>query len=88
MLYSGGMSKTITIRVSEEAYDRYRARAEAEGTTVTTLVTEAVERDPRLDHGGVEATQGFMARYAAEFAAAFPEEEPDSAHPTADGQAA
>jgi hypothetical protein len=70
--------KTITIRVSEETYDRWRRQAEQEGTTVTALVTEAVDRDPRLEHGGSEATAAFLAKYGAAFAAAFPEEEPDA----------
>jgi hypothetical protein len=72
--------KTITIRVSDETHARWQRQAEQEGTTVTALVTEAVDRDPRLEHGGSEATAEFLAKYGAEFAAAFPEEEPDADH--------
>jgi hypothetical protein len=85
LLYSGVM-KTITIRVSDETHARWQHQAEQEGVTVTALVTEAVDRDPRLDHGGAEATADFLAKYGAEFAAAYPEEEPDAA--TGAGQAA
>jgi hypothetical protein len=45
---------------------------------VTALITQAAERDPRLD-GGAATAAAFLAKHASEFAAAFPEEEPDSA---------
>ena len=70
--------KTINIRVDDETHARWQRRAEEEGTTVTALVTAAVERDPRLEHGGAQATTEFLATYGAEFAAAYPEEEPDA----------
>jgi hypothetical protein len=70
--------KTINIRVSDETHARWQRQAEQEGTTVTALVTDAVERDPRLEHGGAEATAEFLAKYGAAFAARYPEEEPDA----------
>ena len=79
MLYTGGMSKQINIRLDDEVHARLAARAAAEGTTVTALITEAAERDPRLD-GGATTAQAFLAKHTAEFAAAFPEEEPDSSN--------
>lgn len=42
------MSRTITIRVSDEIYQELKARAAVENTTVTALITEAAMRDPRL----------------------------------------
>ncbi|RAG86595.1 hypothetical protein DN069_05440 [Streptacidiphilus pinicola] len=39
------MSKHITIRVDEEFHARLAARAAAEGTTITALVTEAARRE-------------------------------------------
>jgi len=77
MLYAWDMSKQINIRLDDDVHARLTARAAAEGTTVTALITEAAERDPRLD-GGAATAQAFLAKHAAEFAAAFPEEEPDS----------
>jgi predicted transcriptional regulator len=77
------MSKTISIRVDDAVHARLAARAEAEGTTVTALITQAAERDPRLD-GGADTARAFLAAYATEFAQAFPEEEPDATN----GQAA
>jgi hypothetical protein len=71
------MSKSITIRVAEETYERYAERAKAEGTTVTALVTEAVERDPRLsDPASLLRAAEWARQHAAEFAAHFPDEEP------------
>lgn len=70
--------KTINIRVDDETHARWQRRAEEAGTTVTALVTAAVERDPRLEHGGAEATAEFLAKYGAEFATAYPHEEPDA----------
>jgi predicted transcriptional regulator len=72
------MPKQISIRVDDDVHARLAARAAAEGTTVTALITEAAERDPRLD-GGAATAAAFLARHASEFAEAFPEEEPDSA---------
>jgi predicted transcriptional regulator len=78
MLYAGVVTKQINIRLDDDIHARLVARAEAEGTTVTALITQAAERDPRLD-GGAATAAAFLAKHAAEFADAFPEEEPDSA---------
>lgn len=74
----GYMTKQINIRLDDDLHARLVARAEAEGTTVTALITQAAERDPRLD-GSAATTAAFLAKHASEFAEAFPEEEPDSA---------
>lgn len=74
------MTKQINIRLDDEVHARLAARAAAEGTTVTALITEAAQRDPRLDGGAVTAA-AFLAEHAGEFAQAFPEEEPDAATP-------
>jgi hypothetical protein len=68
--------KKVTIRVPEEVHARLQARADAEGTTVTAILTDAAMRDPRLEHGGAEATAAFLAKYGAAFAAAYPHQEP------------
>ena len=78
MLYASVMTKQINIRLDDDVHARLLARAQAEGTTVTALITQAAERDPRLDGGAVTAA-AFLAKHASEFAEAFPEEEPDSA---------
>ncbi|RAG80560.1 hypothetical protein DN069_37545 [Streptacidiphilus pinicola] len=78
VLYAWGVTKQINIRLDDEVHARLAARAEAEGTTVTALITQAAERDPRLD-GGAATAAAFLATHAAEFADAFPDEEPDSA---------
>ncbi|WP_406177316.1 YlcI/YnfO family protein [Streptomyces sp. NBC_00996] len=73
------MSKSVTIRVPEELHAQLRERAEAEGTTVTALITEAahnVVRDPRLD-SAAEVFRTFIADNATAFDAAFPDEAPD-----------
>lgn len=79
LLYTVSMTKQINIRLDDAVHARLVARAEAEGTTVTALITQAAERDPRLDNGAATAA-AFLAKHAAEFAEAFPEEEPDSAN--------
>jgi predicted DNA-binding protein len=43
------MSKHVTIRLDEEFHARLKARAEAEGTTVTALITSAAERELNED---------------------------------------
>lgn len=44
-LYVGGMSRHVTIRLDEEFHDRLKARAAAQGTTVTALITEVTTRE-------------------------------------------
>jgi len=71
------MSKTVSIRVSEEVHARLQERANREGTTVTALLTEAALRDPRLsDPASLVRAARWVSDHADEFAAAFPEEEP------------
>ncbi|EST38824.1 hypothetical protein N566_05340 [Streptomycetaceae bacterium MP113-05] len=48
-LYGDSMSKHVTIRLDEEFHERLKARAAAQGTTVTALITEATKRE--LDEG-------------------------------------
>ena len=48
-LYAESMSKHITIRVDEEFHARLAARAAAEGTTITALVTEVAKRELDAD---------------------------------------
>ncbi|WP_030372786.1 YlcI/YnfO family protein [Streptomyces rimosus] len=72
------MSKPVTIRVPEELHAQLQERAEAEGTTVTALITEAARnavRDPRLD-GAAEVFRQFVAQNADAFDAAFPDDAP------------
>ncbi|MCZ7430140.1 ribbon-helix-helix protein, CopG family [Streptomyces sp. WMMC1477] len=72
------MSKSVTIRVDEQLYAALKAQAEAEGTTVTALITRAAHdavRDPRLE-GAAEVFRAFAADNADAFAAAFPDDEP------------
>ncbi|MFI1254328.1 ribbon-helix-helix protein, CopG family [Streptomyces netropsis] len=71
------MSKSVTIRIDDELHALLEQRAEAEGTTVTALITQAAHnavRDPRLD-GAAEAFRSFIDQHAAEFDAAFPDVE-------------
>lgn len=80
LLYGRDMaSKPVTIRVPEELHARLQQRAEAEGTTVTALITEAAAnavRDPRLE-GAAEVFRAFVADNADAFDAAFPDDDPD-----------
>jgi predicted transcriptional regulator len=39
------MSKSVTIRLDEAFHERLKARATAQGTTVTALITEAAQRE-------------------------------------------
>ncbi|MDX3239166.1 ribbon-helix-helix protein, CopG family [Streptomyces sp. ME03-5709C] len=81
------MSKAVTIRVPDELHALLQQRAEAEGTTVTALITEAARnaiRDPRLE-SAAEAFRAFVADQADAFDAAFPDDAP--ARPDADGMA-
>ncbi|MFE1308641.1 plasmid partition protein ParG [Streptomyces sp. NPDC058755] len=39
------MSRHVTIRLDEEFHDRLKARAAAQGTTVTALITDVVTRE-------------------------------------------
>ncbi|WP_225102804.1 YlcI/YnfO family protein [Streptomyces sp. CoH27] len=74
------MSKSVTIRVPEELHAQLQERAEAEGTTVTALITEAARnavRDPRLE-GAAEIFRKFVADNADAFDAAFPDDTPAS----------
>jgi len=48
-LYADSMSKHITIRVDEEFHARLAARAAAEGTTITALVTAVAKRELDAD---------------------------------------
>lgn len=41
----GTMPRHVTIRLDEEFHDRLKARAAAQGTTVTALITEVTERE-------------------------------------------
>lgn len=72
------MSKSVTIRVPEELHAQLQERAEAEGTTVTALITEAARnavRDPRLDRA-TDVFRRFVADNADAFDAAFPDDAP------------
>jgi hypothetical protein len=73
-----GKAEKITIRVSAETAERLRLRAEAEKTTVTALLTEAAERDPRLELAAARFRELMKSGLVEEFAAAFPDEEPDT----------
>ena len=78
VLYARGMSKAVTIRVPDELHALLQQRAEAEGTTVTALITEAARnavRDPRLA-SAAEAFRAFVADQADAFDAAFPDDAP------------
>ncbi|MEV6945660.1 ribbon-helix-helix domain-containing protein [Streptomyces sp. NPDC051172] len=72
------MSKAVTIRVPDELHAQLQERAEAEGTTVTALITEAARnalRDPRLE-GAAETFRKFVKDNADAFDAAFPDDAP------------
>lgn len=61
LLYADGMAtKPVTLRLEADFYASLKERAEARGTTVTALITEAAERE--LD----ENRERFLAA-AAEF---------------------
>lgn len=78
LLYARVMSKPVTIRVPEELHALLQQRAEAEGTTVTALITEAARnavRDPRLE-SAAEVFRAFVAGQADVFDAAFPDDAP------------
>jgi hypothetical protein len=68
------MSKNISLRIPDEDYDALKRRAEAEHTTVSAVITALIRRDPRLYGVGARVRED-IARYGAEFAAAFPGEE-------------
>lgn len=71
------MAKTVTIRVPEDVHALLQARAEADGTTVTALLTDAALRDPRLsDPTSLVGAAQWARDHAAEFAEFFPDEEP------------
>jgi predicted transcriptional regulator len=72
------MSKPVTIRVDEELHALLKARAEAENTTVTALITRAAHdavRDPRLE-GAAAVFSAFIADHADAFDRAFPDDAP------------
>lgn len=78
LLYGQGMSKPVTIRVDDELHALLKERAEAEGTTVTALITRAAHdavRDPRLE-GAAEVFRAFVTDNADAFDSAFPEDSP------------
>ena len=79
LLYGRNMaSKPVTIRVPEELHAQLQERAEAEGTTVTALITQAASnavRDPRLE-GAAEVFRAFIADHGDAFDAAFPDDAP------------
>ncbi|MFD9792738.1 hypothetical protein ACFWXK_17510 [Streptomyces sp. NPDC059070] len=73
------MSKSVTIRVDDQLHALLKERAEAEGSTVTALVTQAAYdavRDPRLE-GAAEVFRSFIAEQGDAFDAAFPDDAPD-----------
>ncbi|WP_037600043.1 hypothetical protein [Streptacidiphilus rugosus] len=74
------MAKSVTIRVPEGVHALLQARAEADGTTVTALLTDAALRDPRLsDPSSLIRAAQWARDHADEFAEFFPDEEPASA---------
>lgn len=78
LLYARTMSKSVTIRVDEQLHAALRQQAEAEGTTVTALITRAAHRavrDPRLEDAA-NVFRAFVADHADDFDAAFPEDAP------------
>lgn len=79
LLYVRGMSKKpVTIRIPEDLHAQLQERAEAEGTSVTALITEAAHnavRDPRLE-GAADVFRQYVADNADAFDAAFPEDAP------------
>ncbi|MFD6417991.1 ribbon-helix-helix protein, CopG family [Streptomyces sp. NPDC060194] len=70
------MSKNISLRIPDEDYEALKRRAEAEHTTVSAVITALIRRDPRL-YGAGARVRADIDRYGAEFATAFPDEEPD-----------
>jgi len=74
----GEKTEKITIRLSAETAERLKLRAEAEKTTVTALLTEAAERDPRLELAAARFRELMKSDLVGQFAAAFPDEEPDA----------
>ncbi|MFE3187105.1 hypothetical protein ACFXKR_40645 [Streptomyces violascens] len=78
----GEKTEKITIRVSSDTAERLRLRAEAEKTTVTALLTEVAERDPRLELAAARFRELQKSGLVEEFAAAFPDEEPDDGAPS------
>lgn len=78
LLYGRSMSKSVTIRVPEELHAQLQARAETEGTSVTSLITEAARnavRDPRLEDAA-DVFRAFITENADAFDAAFPDDAP------------
>lgn len=78
LLYGRNMSKSVTIRVPEELHAQLQARAEAEGTSVTSLITEAARnavREPRLEDAA-DVFRAFITENADAFDAAFPDDAP------------
>ncbi|MET9648432.1 hypothetical protein ACFZB6_29460 [Streptomyces syringium] len=72
------MSKPVTIRVNDQLHALLKERAEAEGTTVTALITQAAHdavRDPRLE-GAADVFRAFIDANADAFDQAFPEDAP------------
>ncbi|MEV0375201.1 YlcI/YnfO family protein [Streptomyces sp. NPDC050636] len=72
------MSKSVTIRVDDELHALLKERAEAEGTTVTALITQAAHdavRDPRLE-GATATFRAFIDSHADAFDQAFPDDAP------------
>ncbi|MGW6600332.1 ribbon-helix-helix protein, CopG family [Streptomyces sp. NPDC055036] len=72
------MSKPVTIRVEDQLYALLKERAEAEGTTVTALISRAAHdavRDPRLE-GAADVFRAFVDDHADAFDAAFPKDTP------------
>ncbi|GAA2991195.1 hypothetical protein Sfulv_01280 [Streptomyces fulvorobeus] len=68
----------MTIRVDDQLYALLKERAEADGTTVTALITQAAHnavRDPRLE-GAAEIFRDFLDTDGAAFDAAFPHDTP------------
>ncbi|MEC4020564.1 YlcI/YnfO family protein [Streptomyces sp. H27-D2] len=72
------MSKSVTIRVDDQLHELLKERAEAEGSTVTALITQAAHdavRDPRLE-GAADVFRAFINDHADAFDQAFPEDAP------------
>ncbi|MFC7219465.1 hypothetical protein ACFQLX_14980 [Streptomyces polyrhachis] len=66
------MSKSVTIRVPDDVYAELKGRADAEGTTVTELITSAALRDTRLNLPTPHADR-FLAGAHEAFTEAFPD---------------
>ncbi|MGY3676897.1 ribbon-helix-helix protein, CopG family [Streptomyces sp. TE33382] len=72
------MSKPVTIRVDDQLHALLKERAEAEGTTVTALISRAAHdavRAPRLE-GAAEIFRDFLDTHGDAFDAAFPDDTP------------